>query len=158
MQSPEKEECETRGKDMLRKLFNGKDPETGEGYSVGDLACESVLLMVDGSQFTSGGLVAGFFYLAYHPVKLSKLRCETCGAFASEDAIRFELGGKLASLPYLRACVNESLHLSPPTPGHLPREIVGAQCLVVDGHWFPPGTNVGVAPYAIHRNESSTSR
>lgn len=140
-------------KDMFEHLLKGRDPETGEGYSIGDLACESVLLMVAGSQSTSGGLAATFFYLAHQPAKLSKLRDEIHAAFATEDAIRYDPGGQLANLPYLRACIDESLRLSPPTPGHLPREIVDDQGLTIDGRWFPANANVGVSPYAIHRNK-----
>lgn len=137
---------------MFEHLLNGRDPETGQGYSMGDLACESVLLMVAGSQSTSGGLAATLFYLAHHPSKLSKLRSEVHTAFATEDTIRYEGGSALTTLPYLRACIDESLRLSPPTPGHLPREIVGSDGMEIDGDWFPASTNVGVAPYAIHRN------
>lgn len=139
---------------MFHHLLNGRDPETGESYRTGDLACESVLLVVAGSQSTSGGLAATFFYLARHPEKLSRLRKEIREAFSNQDDIRYESGGKLAALPYLRACIDESMRLTPPTPGHLPREIVGSEGLSIDGHWFPPGTNVGVSPYAIHRNEA----
>ncbi|KAJ5155287.1 hypothetical protein N7492_008090 [Penicillium capsulatum] len=150
-QSPGKDE--TPGKtDMFEHLLNGRDPETGQGYPMGDLACESVLLMVAGSQSTSGGLAATLFYLAHHPEKLSKLRAEIRTTFTTESAIRYDGGSALMTLPYLRACIDESLRLSPPTPGHLPREIVGNNGMDIDGDWFPATTNVGVAPYAIHRN------
>ncbi|KAJ5668939.1 hypothetical protein N7462_010009 [Penicillium macrosclerotiorum] len=138
--------------DMFGHLLAGRDPETGEAYTVGDLACESVLLMVAGSQSTAGGLAATFFYLSHYPNKLARLRKELHCAFASEAAIRYDPAGTLATLPFLRACINESLRLSPPTPGHLPREIVGDDGMVIDGWWLPPGTNVGVSPYTIHHN------
>lgn len=145
-------------RDMFTHLLHGQDPETGEGYSTGDLACESVLLMVAGSQSTAGGLAAIFFYLAHHPAKLARLRAEIHGAFAREQDIRYEYAScALATLlPYLRACVNESLRLSPPTPGHLPRDVVGRPGAVamIDGHAVPGGTTVGVSPYALHRNPS----
>ncbi|KAL9109622.1 MAG: hypothetical protein Q9227_005802 [Pyrenula ochraceoflavens] len=144
------------GLDMFYHLLNGRDPETGQGYTRGDLACESVLLVVAGSQSTSGALAAIFFYLAHNPGKLAHLRHELHSAFPIQDdiPIRYEPGGKLASLPYLRACIDESMRLTPPTPGHLPREVVGADGLTVDGHWFPPGTTVGASAYALHRNEA----
>ncbi|KAM5357277.1 hypothetical protein ACJZ2D_016436 [Fusarium nematophilum] len=138
--------------DMFGHLLSGRDPETGEGYSTGDLACESVLLLVAGSQSTAGGLSAVLFYLAHHPAKLARLRAEIHGSFVSQEEIRYSPEGKLASLPYLRACINESLRLSPPTPGHLPRTVVGDQGLTIDGRWYPSNTNIGVSPYSIHRN------
>ncbi|KAJ5117157.1 hypothetical protein N7448_004102 [Penicillium atrosanguineum] len=141
---------EKRSTDMFEYLLNGRDPETGQSYTIGDLACESVLLMVAGSQSTSGALSATFFYLAHHPSALSKSRHEIHNTFPHPSTIHYTHGNPLVTLPYLRACIDESLRLSPPTPGHLPREIVG-EGLVIDGCTFPPGTNVGVSPYAIHR-------
>ncbi|GAB0137977.1 hypothetical protein EsDP_00006227 [Epichloe bromicola] len=154
----EAEEAAAAPRVMFTHLLHGRDPETGEGYSTGDLACESVLLMVAGSQSTAGGLAAVFFYLAHHPAKLARLRAEIHGAFAREQDIRYEYAScALATLPYLRACVNESLRLSPPTPGHLPRDVVGLETgavAMIDGHAVPGGTTVGVSPYALHRNAS----
>ncbi|KAJ5674973.1 uncharacterized protein N7477_004907 [Penicillium maclennaniae] len=143
---------EKRSTDMFEYLLNGRDPETGQSYTLGDLACESVLLMVAGSQSTSGALSATFFYLAHHPLALSKLRHEIHTTFPDPSKIHYIHSNPLGTLPYLRACIDESLRLSPPTPGHLPREIVG-EGLVIDGCMYPPGTNVGVSPYAIHRTE-----
>ena len=139
--------------DMFHHLLNGHDPDTGQSYSIGDLACESVLLMVAGSQSTSSGLAATIFYLANNSEQLERLQVEVRSSFLSEEAIQHDAGGKFATLPYLRACIDESMRLSPPTPGHLPREVV-AGGLEVDGIWIPQGTNVGVSAYVIHRNEA----
>ncbi|KAJ5102990.1 hypothetical protein N7532_003519 [Penicillium argentinense] len=143
---------ENKGCDMFEHLLSGRDPETGESYSLGDLACENVLLMVAGSQSTAGALSAIFFYLAHHPGKLTRLRNEIHQAFDSENAIRYSADSKLSGLSYLRACIDEAMRLSPPTPGHLPREILEKEGSVIDGCWFPPQTKVGIAPYALHRN------
>ena len=139
---------------MFHHLLNSHDPETGQSYQTGDLACESVLLIVAGSQSTSGALSATLFYLANNPDKLAKLRVEIHTAFPAECDIRYESGGILATLPYLRACIDESMRLTPPTPGHLPREILGKGGLKIDGIWFPAQTIVGTSAYALHRNES----
>lgn len=88
---------------MLEYLLNGRDPETGEAYTLGDLACESVLLMVAGSQSTSGALCATFFYLAHHPEALSKLRHEIHNTFPSPGDIHFHPENPLGTLPFLRA-------------------------------------------------------
>ena len=140
--------------DMFHHLLNGRDPETGQGYSIGDLTCESVLLIVAGSQSTSGALAATLFYLVNNLRQLKKLQDEVRGAFASENDIRYEAGSKLANLPYLRACIDESMRLTPPTPGHLPREVLAEGGLEIDGKLLPPGANVGVSAYTIHRNEA----
>lgn len=45
------------------------------------------------------------------------------------------------------------MRLTPPTPGHLPREIV-AGGLEVGGIWIPQGTNVGVSADVLRRNQA----
>lgn len=151
--SPDSQKKHTN--DMFQHLLNGRDSETGQGYTQGDLACETALLIIAGSQSTSGALGATLFYLANCPEKLARLRREIRDAFASEEEIRYEAGGasKLANLPYLQACLNESMRLTPPTPGHLQREVVGKSGMTIDGHWVPSGSNVGVSVYALHRNK-----
>lgn len=129
--------------DVFHHLLNGRDPETGQAYSIADLACESVLLMVAGSQSTSGALAATIHYLVNRPETLARL----------QDEVRNAFPGDQAQLPYLRACIDESLRLTPPTPGHLPREVL-THGLEVDGVWVAPGTTVGVSAYSIHRNET----
>ena len=135
-------ETETEAKDMFHHLLHGRDPETGQAYSTGDLACESVLLIVAGSQSTSGALAATLFYLA-HPRyrdKLRKLAHEVRGAFASAEDIRYDFSptGTLANLEYLRACIDEAMRLTPPTPGHLPRTVVGEEGLTIISNSTPP--------------------
>lgn len=144
---------QTVDKDMFHHLLHGRDPETGKAYSTGDLACESVLLMVAGSQSTSGALAATIHYLVNRPETLARLQEEVRNAFPTGQAVRYEPGDTLAQLAYLRACIDESLRLTPPTPGHLPREVI-THGLEVDGAWVPPGTSVGVSAYSVHRNET----
>ncbi|KAL2284621.1 hypothetical protein FJTKL_08721 [Diaporthe vaccinii] len=139
--------------DMFHHLLNGRDPETGQAHSIADLACESVLLMVAGSQSTSGALAATIHYLVNRPETLARLQDEVRNAFPEDQTVRYEPGSQLAQLPYLRACIDESLRLTPPTPGHLPRKVL-THGLEVDGVWVAPGTTVGVSAYSIHRNET----
>lgn len=60
-------------------------------------------------------------------------------------------GSILNALAYLRACIDESLRISPPVPSHLPREVLTGG-LTIDGESFPRGTVVGTGLYAIHHN------
>ncbi|KAI1737805.1 hypothetical protein F4680DRAFT_427939 [Xylaria scruposa] len=68
----------------------------------------------------------------------------------------FQSGGEVSSR-YLRACIDESLRMSPPIPGTLWREQAAddtdSRPLVINGHVIPKGTYVGVNTYAIHHNE-----
>lgn len=136
--------------DVFHHLLKARDPETGEGFSMGDLGSESVLLMIAGTHTTSVAIAAIIFYLAKHKEPLDRLKAEVRNAFVSTETMDYR---KLAKLPYLRACINESLRLCPPTAGHLQREALSAGAKV-DGKWYPPGTNLGISAYALQRNSA----
>ncbi|KAF2736689.1 cytochrome P450 [Polyplosphaeria fusca] len=135
-------------KDMFHHLLRARDPETGEGFSMGDLGAESVLLMIAGTHTTSVAIAAIVFYLASNAEKLNKLAAEIRTEFSSTEDMTYQ---RLVGLPFLRSCINESLRLCPPTAGHLQREALGAG-VDIGGFLYPAGTNVGISAYAFQRN------
>ena len=60
-------------------------------------------------------------------------------------------GKKLAGCSYLRACIDESLRLSPPVGGLMPREVLFGGLQVGD-HFFPAGTDIGTPHYALQHS------
>ena len=61
------------------------------------------------------------------------------------------MGPKLQSCTYLRACIDESMRISPAVGSALWRE-VQAGGAVVDGQLIPAGCVVGTSIYGIHHN------
>lgn len=111
-----------------------------------------------GGETTSTALSALFFYLSRNPAVYQKLAHEIRSTFANSAEIHG--GPQLASCRYLRACIDETLRMSPPVTGTPWRELYadeqghqGGQSLVIDGHIVPPGTQVGVCFYSLHHNE-----
>jgi cytochrome P450 len=134
-------------KDFVHYLLHAKDPQTGQGFTTTELNSDASLLIAAGADTTSTTLSAALFYLLHYPAALARATNEARGAFTSVDEI---CGGTvLNGLLYLRACIDETMRLSPPVPAHLPREVLSGG-LTIDGHYFPKGTVVGTAPYAIH--------
>ena len=74
---------------------------------------------------------------------------EVRGTFLSSDDIR--MGPKLNSCVFLRACIDESLRLSPPGGSALWREVENGGALI-DGHFIPEQCEVAVGVYSIHHN------
>lgn len=69
------------------------------------------------------------------------------GAFEEIDA------QQCAKLPFLNACISESLRLLPPLAGKfMSRRSPGA---MIDGIWAPFGTQVYVDPYTVQRSPNS---
>ncbi|CAG8960244.1 hypothetical protein HYFRA_00012764 [Hymenoscyphus fraxineus] len=142
---------ETDRKDFFYYLLNAVDPETGKGFTTPELWGESNLLIIAGSDTTSTALAASFFYLTHNPHVLRKLEDEIRTKFADvEDIVT---GKELGECTYLRAVLEESMRLSPPVGGILPREIL-TPGLNIDNCPIPAGTVVGTPHYALHHNPS----
>ena len=135
-------------KDFFHHLFRGKDPETGQAYTNAELASESNLLLVAGSDTTATTLSACIFYLLRHPEVLRALRQELESNFSNLEDIDYT-GTRLGNLPYLRAIIDESMRLNPPVGGHLGRDVVQPG-ITIDDFFYPPGVEIGVPTYAIH--------
>lgn len=88
--------------------------------------------------------------LVKHPEVLKKL-CEEVDAIAEEDEVSISYD-KVKDLPYLRACLDESMRVLPPTPFGLPRKTPPEGCDVF-GQWVAGNTSVSMSSYVAHRDE-----
>ncbi|RYC57327.1 hypothetical protein CHU98_g8890 [Xylaria longipes] len=149
------ESRKARGKDGDRDFYSFISELSAEEGNVrqGELFSEAIVLMVAGSDTTATALSATFFYLSRNPGCYEKLCNEIRSTFASGEEIK--AGPQLAGCRYLRACLDESMRMSPSVPGTLWRiqDPGDEQPLVIDGHLVPKGTLMGVSAYAIHHNE-----
>jgi cytochrome P450 len=137
----------TDRKDFFHYLLNAKDPETGEGFAMPELWAESSVLIVAGADTSSTCLAGTFFYLTHNPSVLSKLTQEVRATF--QDIEDIKSGPQLNSCAYLKACIDETLRMSPPIGGLMPRDVLSGGA-TIDGHYIPAGTAVGCSAYAIH--------
>ncbi|KAG9235155.1 cytochrome protein [Amylocarpus encephaloides] len=135
--------------DVFSFLLDAKDPETQEGLGMAEIGAESTTMIVAGSDTTSTAIASTFFYLMHHPECYHKALNEVRSAFASHEDVG--LGSALNSCIYLRACIDESMRMSPPAAVAPWREIVGAK-VTIDGQSIPRGCEVGTGIYAIHHN------
>ena len=95
-------------------------------------------LISAGSETTATLLSGATFLLLKNQEALSKVTNEVRDAFATQTDINFI---SVAQLPYLNACLKESLRLYPPVPGALPRRI-RPEGDVINGQFVPE--NVGL--------------
>ncbi|KAL1648703.1 hypothetical protein SLS58_001877 [Diplodia intermedia] len=91
------------------------------------------------------------FFLLKNPATFAKLREELDNALSADTIIPSYASVK--QLPYLRACLDESLRLIPPVSMGLSR-ITPPEGMTIAGHWIPGGTTVGVPAYTAHRDPS----
>ena len=158
---------------MLNKFMNAKHPN-GETYSQTDVLFTATSVVAAGSDTTAVATAALFASLTGHPEVYAKLqkevRCVGSGIFRlrSETIAYIQIDdaftdgtlstpvpySKAAQLPYLQACIKESLRVHPPIAMELPR-IIPAEGMLLCGRFVPGGTSVGVSPYIVHRQEEA---
>lgn len=96
-----------------------------------------------GADTTSIALTSTFYYLMRHPAAYDKLTAEIDTALADGNLTLPVSYKDAIKLPYLKACINESLRLHPGVGLTLPRVVpTGGQ--TISGFYFPQGYRIGV--------------
>ena len=134
--------------DFFTHLFEDKHGNPNM-YPMGELVAEGSILLNAGSDTTGIALTNVIYWLLKTPRALAKLREELDTALdADDDVVPFD---RVKHLPYLRACLDESMRLTPPNTMNTPR-LTPPPGLSIGGHWIPGNTTVHSPTYHIHRN------
>lgn len=104
------------------------------------------------SDTTAATLTCLFYHLATHPEVYTQLQAEVDEFFTELDADTFE-SNSLAKLPYLQACIDESLRLFPPVPSGLQRQ-TPPQGIRIGDREIPGNTIVMTPTYLLCRGQS----
>lgn len=117
----------------------------------GEMCAEVSIMMNAGSDTTAIAMNNVMYLLLKNPRCLGKLR-EEIDATLDEDEVVAPYD-KVKHLPYLRACLDESMRLFPPTTFGLPRRTPSEGAAVV-GDYIPGNTTVSISAYVAHRDPS----
>ena len=101
-----------------------------------------------GAETTASALAGLFARLFYNPGVYDKLVHEIRTTFNSADEINHD---KILEMPYVNACVTESLRIHPPVPGGNLRMVPPAGD-TISGVWIPGGTTVSVGAWSASHN------
>jgi cytochrome P450 len=142
------EKKELDRKDTFHYLLNSKDPVTGKMFTKEELQADSALIIAAGSDGVGITVSACVFYLLHNPDTMQRLVKEIRESFTSAEEIQ---NPKLGSLPYLHACIEETLRMNPPKASSLPREVLKGG-LNIDGIFIPEGITVGSPLYVVHHD------
>lgn len=118
----------------------------------GEVVAEINIMMNAGSVTTAIALANVMYQLILNPQCLKKLQEELDTALEPEEVVAPY--DKVKHLPYLRACLDESLRLFPPTPHGLPRK-TPAEGANVMGQYIPGNTTVSISALVAHRDETA---
>lgn len=124
------------------------------GLSIGEIAAECNAIMNAGTETITAAMTNTVFLLFTHPCVLHKLREEVDPLFPEDGLAGYEA---IVSLPYLRACIEESLRLRPASSMGLPR-IVPAEGRIIAGKFIAGGVIVSVPTYSLLRDETVFER
>ncbi|KAK8097501.1 cytochrome P450 [Apiospora sp. TS-2023a] len=146
-------------KDAHHDLYSSVADQVGkgqEGLYDGELWPEAILFILAGGSTTAAAMSAAFFYLSRNPAAYSALAAEVRSTFKSGREIC--AGAQLNGCTYLRACIDETMRMSPPATSTSwrqlnPKNASSGDPWIVDGHVVPPGTQVGVHLYSLFHNE-----
>jgi cytochrome P450 len=94
-------------------------------------------------------MAATLFYLSHYPTCYNTLAAEVRSAFSTAEEIR--IGPNLNKCVYLRACIDETLRISPSASSALWREVLPGG-ITADAHFIPAGYDIGISIYALHHN------
>ncbi|KAI0729796.1 cytochrome P450 [Fomitopsis betulina] len=98
--------------DLLNRMLKGKDPRTGKTLSDDNIKNNLLTFLIAGHETTSATLSFFTYYVLKKPEVLRKLRAELDEVLGGEVP---QLGD-FNKLPYLTACLRETLRMGPAAP------------------------------------------
>jgi hypothetical protein len=134
--------------DFFQALMENKNGEPNN-LEWGEIVAEINIMMNAGSVTTAIALANVLHELIKHPDVLNRLREEVDAVLDPEEVVAPY--DKVKHLPFLRACLDESLRLRPPTPQGLTRK-TPPEGQYVMGEWIPGDTTVAVSALVAHRS------
>lgn len=124
------------------------DEEGTRKSSITTAASEGVLAIIAGSDTVASTLTALWYYLMRDASMFNRLRAEVDMHFPfGQEPLDFS---KMSRMPYLNACINETLRLLPPVLTGVQRSAIPSK--LVGTYSIPEGNNISVHTYSLHRN------
>jgi cytochrome P450 len=133
--------------DISSKLLTNNKGEP-VGLPLGAILAEASVMMNAGTDTTTAALTNSIYLLYKNPNVLARLREELDAATDTTEIPSYDT---LAQLPYLRACVEESLRVRPASSMGLPR-VVPKGGRMIAGKFIDEGVTVSVPTYTLLRS------
>ncbi|KAJ2335600.1 hypothetical protein GGI00_001278 [Coemansia sp. RSA 2681] len=139
-------------KDLLQILIDAQDPESKARMTASQVTSENLVIIIAGTDTTSLAMSWLLHYLMLYPEVYRKATAEVRSAFPRHHTITY-VEGK-ARLPYIDACLYESMRIRAGTGFPLPR-VVPEGGVTIQGHFLPAGTEIGVSVSGSNYHQSS---
>ncbi|ORX71839.1 cytochrome P450 [Linderina pennispora] len=127
--------------DLLQAFIDAEDPESKTRMDSLQVKVESIIAMIAGINTTTVSLAWTVFHLMVHPEIYVKARDQVRSNFPVGHIITY--AEARSKLPFVEACLYESLRLCPVFGGYLPR-VSPPGGITLQGHFIPPGIEIHV--------------
>lgn len=135
-----------RQDDLLQRMLEHPDPQTGELLSDQSIRNQVLTFLVAGHETTAGLLSFALHYLSLHPAMVERARTEIAQVRDGSGPLRFE---QVAKLRYVRRLVDETLRLWPSGPAFFRKARTDT---TLAGYPVRKGQTVLVVLLALHRD------
>ncbi|KAH8731990.1 cytochrome P450 [Phaeosphaeriaceae sp. PMI808] len=119
------------------------------GLTQEETSGEALLQVVAGSDTSAGAIRTVMLNILTNPAMYRKLQTEIDEGIASGKISSPIRDSEAREMPYLQACIKESLRIMPPASGAF-FKMVPPEGDTIDGKFIPGGTQIGSSPLAIH--------
>lgn len=133
-------------RDLFDALMTARDPETGKGFTPGQLRDQIATLIIAGHETTALSMFWAGYLLSLAPQVQELVAEEAAAADLSPEAA----GRALEQLPLAKAVVQEALRLYPPAFTIVRLALEEDELL---GQAVPKGSLVVTAPWILHRHK-----
>ncbi|KAF1344389.1 cytochrome P450 monooxygenase [Delphinella strobiligena] len=143
---------DTERPDFMSLILSHRTDNAGKSaLTDAEIASNAVLLLAAGTETSATTLSVTTYALLKNPEKMAKLVSEVRSCFKSQDEINFDSAN---GLPYLSACLNETLRWRAPVPAGFIRKVpsTGAE---VSGYFIPGDCNasISMSQHIAYRSE-----
>jgi len=136
--------------DFFEAMMHDKNG-VANNLEFGEIAAEVSIMMNAGSTTTAIAMANVMYMLLKNPDCMEKLRDEIDHVFDEDEVVASY--DKVKYLPYLRACLDESLRIFPPTSHGLTRTTPPEGCFIC-GEFVPGNTSVSISAFVAHRDSN----
>ncbi|KAI8322150.1 cytochrome P450 [Martensiomyces pterosporus] len=128
--------------DLLQGLIEAEDPESKAKMTPVQVQAESILMLTAGSETSSNTLSTTLHLLMLYPIHYKRAVEEVRSVFGKDHTITYSEAK--SKLPFIEACIYESMRVAPVTGGQWPRLAPKGGITLSSGHFIPAGTEINV--------------
>ncbi|KAJ2517947.1 hypothetical protein H4217_003630 [Coemansia sp. RSA 1939] len=138
--------------DILQAMLDAEDPESCVRMTQKQITAETIGILMAGTDTTSLSISWTLHYLLLHPDAFKRAVHEVRSTFTRSHTITYAEGK--ANLPYIDACIHESLRIRGVSAVFLPR-IVPEGGTTIQGHFLPAGTRIAVNIAGVNHHKET---